>query len=193
MKSSQKEHGFTLIELLTVIAIIAILMGLLFSAMGGVRDAGNKTKAKNDVTQIVTAVKAYYTEYGKYPCTTPNAGADANDYQTDSDSDRTELFSVLMGRNTNDLNPRLILFMEIPPVKKDSAGVEILKGGADANSIFYDPWGGKYTVRMDTNYNNTLLDPYANTITVGTIAWSLGKDKKLGTATAQGDDIVSWQ
>jgi prepilin-type N-terminal cleavage/methylation domain-containing protein len=191
MKSSPKKHGFTLIELLTVIAIIAILMGLLFSAMGGVKDAGNKTKAKNDVTQIVTAVKAYYTEYGKYPCP-PNSGDDAEDHKTDSDSDRTALFKTLMGQDSN-LNPRLILFMEIPPVKKDSAGNQILRGGLDADSIFYDPWGGKYTVRMDSNYNNTVKDPYNNTITVGAIAWSLGKDKKVGTAAAQGDDIVSWQ
>ena len=28
---------------------------------------GQKTQAKNDLTQIVNAVNAYYTDYGKYP------------------------------------------------------------------------------------------------------------------------------
>ena len=61
------ENGFTLIELLIVISIIVILMGLLFPAFKGVQDQAKRTQAKNDLTQIVTAVNAFYTEYGKYP------------------------------------------------------------------------------------------------------------------------------
>ena len=60
--------GFTLIELLVVITVIAILMALLFPAFKGVQDQAKRTQAKNDLTQIVTAVNAFYTEYGKYPC-----------------------------------------------------------------------------------------------------------------------------
>src|SRR5215813_14592343 len=59
--------AFTLIELLVVIAIIAILIGLLFPAFRAVQDQAKRTQAKNDLTQIVNAVNAYYTEYGKYP------------------------------------------------------------------------------------------------------------------------------
>jgi prepilin-type N-terminal cleavage/methylation domain-containing protein len=68
-------RGFTLIELLTVIAIIAILMGLLFPAIASVREAARKTQAKNDAANIVAAVKAYYTEYGKYPDLSGSAGS----------------------------------------------------------------------------------------------------------------------
>ena len=68
--NSLAENGFTLIELLVVITIIVILMGLLFPAFRGVQDQAKKTQAKNDLTQIVTAVNAFYTEYGKYPITT---------------------------------------------------------------------------------------------------------------------------
>src|SRR5437879_9358394 len=64
-------RGFTLIELLIVIAIIAILIGLLFPAFKGVQDQAKRTQAKNDLTQIVTAVNAFYTEYGRYPVTVP--------------------------------------------------------------------------------------------------------------------------
>src|SRR5467141_864193 len=66
----RKSRAFTLIELLVVITIIVILMGLLFPAFRGVQDQAKKTQAKNDLTQIVTAVNAYYTEYGKYPVVT---------------------------------------------------------------------------------------------------------------------------
>src|SRR5713226_5861854 len=63
-------EAFTLIELLVVITIVAILIGLLFPAFRGVQDQAKKTQAKNDLMQIVTAVNAFYTEYGKYPLAT---------------------------------------------------------------------------------------------------------------------------
>ncbi|MEP6709280.1 MAG: prepilin-type N-terminal cleavage/methylation domain-containing protein, partial [Verrucomicrobiota bacterium] len=62
--------GFTLLELLVVIAIITVLAGLLFPAFIGAQKQAKKTQAKNDVTQIVTAVNGFYTEYGKYPLVT---------------------------------------------------------------------------------------------------------------------------
>jgi len=64
---TQGRHAFTLIELLVVIAIIAVLIGLLFPAFRAVQDQAKKTQAKNDLTQIVNAVNAFYTDYGKYP------------------------------------------------------------------------------------------------------------------------------
>src|SRR6266480_1240348 len=69
-KSPGRSSAFTLIELLVVIAIIAILIGLLFPAFRAVQDQAKRTQAKNDLTQIVNAVNAYYTDYGKYPLVT---------------------------------------------------------------------------------------------------------------------------
>src|SRR5438067_11067364 len=63
----KQANAFTLVELLVVIGIIAILMGLLFAGGRAVQQQAKRTQAKNDLAQIVTAVNAYYTEYGKYP------------------------------------------------------------------------------------------------------------------------------
>src|ERR1700693_2642481 len=63
----KREGAFTLIELLVVIAIIAILLGLAFPVFQGVLERAKKVQAKNDLTQVVTAVNAFYTEYGRYP------------------------------------------------------------------------------------------------------------------------------
>src|SRR5206468_11541057 len=63
----KRDRAFTLIELLVVIAIIAILVGLLFPAFKAVQNQARQTQAKNDLTQIVNAVNAFYTDYGKYP------------------------------------------------------------------------------------------------------------------------------
>src|SRR6266446_4328197 len=62
-----KDEAFTLLELLVVIAIIAILLGLVFPVFQGVQERARKVQAKNDLTQIVTAVNAFYTDYGRYP------------------------------------------------------------------------------------------------------------------------------
>src|SRR5436190_6136054 len=67
---AEHKHAFTLIELLVVIAIIAILIGLLFPAFKAVQNQARQTQAKNDLTQIVNAVNAFYTDYGKYPIST---------------------------------------------------------------------------------------------------------------------------
>src|SRR5437588_9227240 len=65
-----KAHGFTLVELVVVILIIGTLAALLVPAASRTLDRAKSAQAKNDVTQIVTAVNAYYTEYGKYPIAT---------------------------------------------------------------------------------------------------------------------------
>src|SRR5437016_7239394 len=65
-----RAHGFTLIEMIVVILIIATLAALLVPAASRTLDRAKSAQAKNDVTQIVTAVNAFYTEYGKYPIAT---------------------------------------------------------------------------------------------------------------------------
>ena len=65
-------EGFTLIELLTVIAIIAVLAGLLFPAIKSALQRAEIAQAQNDVKSIETALKMFYIDYGKWP--TGNAG-----------------------------------------------------------------------------------------------------------------------
>ena len=50
-----RNPAFTVIEFLAVVAIIAILVGLLFPAFKAVQNQARQTHAKNDLTQIVNA------------------------------------------------------------------------------------------------------------------------------------------
>jgi prepilin-type N-terminal cleavage/methylation domain-containing protein len=198
--------GFTLIELLVVITVIAILIALLFPAFTGVLDQAKRTQAKNDLVQIVTAVNAFYTEYGKYPGDV-QTGDDEGDFFTGADSNNNMLFDILRGDpsngNVQTYNPKAIAFFQ-PPIAKDLANP---KSGIGGNGRLYDPWGSCYRVRMDNNYSGTVENPYSknagfNPIQLGVIAWSLGKnldgartatgsgDKKTGTYD---DDVISWQ
>ncbi len=204
--SSRFDGGFTLIELLVVISVIAILMALLFPAFRGVQDQARRTQAKNDLMQIVTAVNAFYTEYGQYPCVA-QSGTDAQDFFAADDNSNNTLFDILRGDpnngNVQTYNPKAIAFFQ-PIIAKD---LNNPRSGIGGNRRLYDPWGSSYRVRIDSNFSGTVENPYSqnagfNPIQLGVIAWSIGKDQAgAETATSGGDkttgtyedDVISWQ
>ena len=191
-------RAFTLIELLVVIAIIAVLAGLAFPVLNGVMARAKKTQAKNDTVQIVTAVNAFYTEYGRYPVTVPSGnttdasvGSGAAPSGATAYGNNSVVLNVLRSNTRGSdaatvatLNPRQIVFLSVPDVKAASnprAGVTSPAG------VFYDPWGSQYHVVIDTNYDNELPNPYSansgagpDPLTIGVIAWSLGQNGSLG-------------
>ena len=189
------EQGFTLIELLVVIAIIAALLGLAFPVFQGALDRAKKLQAKNDVTQIVTAVNAFYTEYGKYPLVT-----DDTPIANNSDLLYT-LRGVANGANAgNAVNTRQIVF--ISPAEDTSQTNP--KGKIGSTGQFCDPWGQPYKIAIDGNYDNQITNPYTadtgagpGTLRQGVLAWSYGKDTKLGNngdgKYKNSDDVISWQ
>src|SRR5207249_1198831 len=104
--NAECRDAFTLIELLIVISIIIILMGLLFPAFRGAQDQAKKVQAKNDLTQIVTAVNAFYTEYGRYP------GSQNNDVTYGARGQpNDQLFNELRGLGSTAVNTRQIVFI----------------------------------------------------------------------------------
>ena len=56
-------HGFTLIELLTVIAIIALLAGLLFPAVARMTDRADTSKCLSNLKQIGASINLYCAEH----------------------------------------------------------------------------------------------------------------------------------
>ena len=65
--SSVRRNGFTLVELLTVIAIIAILMGILVPAVSAVRNAARQSQCKQNVRQLAMALQNYFSVKGRFP------------------------------------------------------------------------------------------------------------------------------
>lgn len=196
-----RPSGFTLVELLTVIAIIAILMGILFPTIGSAIESAKKAQAKNDTIQIVTAIKGYYTEYGRYPLL-PAVLTDGK-YTANNQDQLFNVLRVITGLNGEQLalNPRKIVFLEVPAAKKEGrAGVQVT--GSNAGKWF-DPWGNPYQVWIDHDYDNKVDNPYTvptagnNPLDTGVIAFSIGKDGQGGsgskTAGAGKDDVISWQ
>jgi prepilin-type N-terminal cleavage/methylation domain-containing protein len=184
MHPSRTRSGFTLIELLTVIAIIAILMGLLLPALSAAKNAAKKAQAKNDVTQLVTAVKAFYTDYGVYPVDPGNTvtgnskdaeWGDAGGIRPISDvvnvlrADLTVGDTISSGSSPLSINTRETIYLDVPFVKvltspKNGLGTGKETGNSNGSKggQWYDPWGGTYIVCIDTNY-----DGYTDANTLG--------------------------
>lgn len=204
-------RGFTLIELLVVIAIIAILVGLLFPAFKAVQNQARSTQAKNDLTQIVNAVNAFYTDYGKYPLVTADTIITGTSTTTNA-----ALLNVLRGMDAIN-NPRQIVFINPSDVKnpasprsgiatQDATSPVCGVSASVARGSFVDPWGTPYNVEIDGSYDNQIPNPYtanagATPLSIGVIGWSLGKDQCGALAAGAGDkntgvyddDVISWQ
>jgi prepilin-type N-terminal cleavage/methylation domain-containing protein len=207
-KPPHQSPAFTLIELLVVIAIIAILIGLLFPAFRAVQNQAKQTQAKNDLTQIVNAVNAFYTDYGKYPLVTADTIISGT---TASPNNNSDLFYTLraqaLGANAaNAMNPRVIVFISPPYVKNETAG-QRRSGVSNTDGRYYDPWGTPYLAEIDGGYDNQLPNPYSlnagpTTLGIGVIAWSFGIDQQSQSvpgpapdknAGVNADDAISWQ
>jgi len=219
--------AFTLIEMIVVMLIIATLVALFMGAATNVFDRARRTQAKNDVIQIATAVNAFYTEYGRYPVNVPPGntrdaffGTGAVPAGSNSYTNNDVLLDVL--RNNTDpsgpnlatvnlLNPRQIPFLS-PGGAKNTVPP---RGGIATDRRYYDPWGSQYAVLIDTNYDNTLTNPYSDTdgsagttpLRLGAVAYSYGKNGALGGGSASSpytseggsagvfkgsSDILSW-
>jgi prepilin-type N-terminal cleavage/methylation domain-containing protein len=203
VSSRRTLFAFSLIELLVVIMIIAILLGLAFPVFQGVQNQARKAQARNDLAQIVTAVNAYYAEYGRYPL----APATPADTTFGTAPTNAQLFNELRSVTVTQ-NPRRIVFLS-PPDAKDPinprAGISLAPASAGQ---YFDPWGKPYLIRIDSDYDNQVTNPYSQNaggaplLRSGVIAWSFGKDalsqsissapsdKNTGTNK---DDVISWQ
>ena len=83
-----KRRAFTLIELLTVIAIIAILAGLLLPVFAMVRESARKSSCMSNMHTIIQALKVYHDDWHAYPETLyggyyRNNGGACNAYPND--------------------------------------------------------------------------------------------------------------
>jgi len=164
-----REAAFTLVELLVVVTIIGLLVGLISVAVPKAIESGMKTKAKGELTAIVSAVKAYKQEYGRWP------GANTTSDTTFQDANSKYLVAALSGiSNTLVENPKSVRFLE----------------GADTDGKMKDPWGTQYLILVDTDDSNSMT--YKNkTIGISVFAVSFGKDQKQDATPGSGDDVFS--
>jgi len=185
-------RGFTLTELLVVISIIGLLAGLVTVGVPRAMEAGKKAKAKGDLTAIVSAVKAYRQEYGRWPVNLPSGIDDedseaAGTYSWFDGNNSKQLMKILTASTSDNsgLNPKRIRFLE----------------GPDEEGNFVDPWKTQYIVKLDTNDSSSIEyygAAYKPNIQLSVIALSLGppggsKSVQANPDSPQCKNIFSWR
>jgi prepilin-type N-terminal cleavage/methylation domain-containing protein len=198
MKTSRlmnKQSAFTLIELLVVITIIGILASMAFPVVNGVMARARKVKALAVIKDLQVAVKAYQTEYNRFPSTSTAADETVK-------TDTGDLIATLMAADSElaagGLNPRGISFIELPVAKNGRGGV--IGSGPDDYTLV-DEWGQPYVVIMDSNGDNRIENPDVGNadstissgapaqLPLGVAVFSYGPDAKELTK----DDVTSWR
>lgn len=210
-------RGFTLIEMLVVIAIIAILAGILVPVLASARRKAKITQAKQEMSNIEAAISAYQATYTLAPIAKlPNGMIGPNDGRPDLDYSYTEenasVISILMDvddhpANLNhSRNPQKHAFLNA----NTKASTTLPGVGSDWN--FRDPWGNPYVIAFDLDFDNKvhirnpsqpeccaipggrIYDPYPyGAIAKPVIIWSKGPDGKAeqGTGPVFGDEPLN--
>ena len=97
MNDKHRKYGFTMIELLTVVAIIAMLVGLLIPALNMVRNAAKQAKQRAQLTTIDSALMVWRNDHGEYP---------ESDLEPDRDyCGAKKLTEALLGRDLMGFHP----------------------------------------------------------------------------------------
>ena len=175
-----KRRHFTLIEMLVVVAVIAILIGILIPTIGTVMEKVKQSKTKAIINSLRLGIKQYESTYGFLPWTGENTDKFI-EYTSGNGTNPLydELLNTLEG-NDKSLNPRGIKFLDM------------------SDSDYKDAWDEELNVVLDLDYNSSIDNSLIygdGTKNTEIIIWSAGPDgdHNADDSHADNDDNVnSW-
>lgn len=131
MKTKQTQ-GFTIVELLTVMAVIAVLIGLLIPALAMVRDKAKELQQKAQFHSVDVGLALYKSEFGAYPESKDNSIAPVNTVDADVYCGANKLAEAMVGWD----------FLGFHPKSGFTASGENDLDGDGTSVLIYNPTGG---------------------------------------------------
>jgi len=171
-------RSFTLIELMAVVAVIAILAGLVLGGAGAVRQRAARGQAKAEIASIEAGLSRYQMDFGSYPISsgiTPsgtNYPASPSAYTTAGQALFTNLWGAATYGATTTTRRQ---YLNVKPSMVNTSGV----------NYFIDPWGyayGYYWSGTNSLFGGAVPD-----------VWSTGGQNGTGTQTNRAKWITSWE
>lgn len=144
IRASGKRRGFTLVELMVVIAMIALIMGAMASAVTSAQERSREQKALSEVKVISQAVLAYENwdrGSGRYELPT----------LTEADCDRSNL-SFLIGEGEGAKSGGTIPAQLIAQLQRGA---------------MRDPWGTPYRITIRKGGANVKMQSATGTLRTG--------------------------
>ncbi len=129
-------RGFTLIELLTVIAIIAILAGVLIPSLVGAKEKTARAETQSMINALEIAIENFKLDYNQYPWAPPP-------YTPDT------LVSADIIRELIPDDPRITAGQVPTYNKKGRSYIKSLKDRYVKDGTLVDPWGQEYQFEYD--------------------------------------------
>jgi len=182
---SNRRRAFTLVELLTVIAIIAILAALLLPVLGRAKLNAQKTQAKLQVQDILTAIQNYNSAYSRFPVSSGvQSVAGGNEFTYGGSLFQTQVVptipaDIIYTTNNSEVIAILMDITNYPNGSGATANVNYQKNPqktiflnakmvADTNTwpgvgpdlVYRDPWGNPYVITVDMDEDNQMVDAF---------------------------------
>lgn len=177
------------LEFFLICLAFAILAGFFFPAPSCGPVDTKQPHAETTAQNLKNAISAYFTEYREYPLPDP-----VTDVTTDSGH---ALMDIILGsdrqKGPGGRNARGIAFFTDKEAKpmgggRFRKGITLDSGGGGE---LWDPWGNRYRVRFDSNFDNRLEKPDApdTPIPDAIAVWSAGPDGNFDTWK---DNVKTW-
>jgi type II secretory pathway pseudopilin PulG len=169
---------------------VGFLAGLLMPAVSNARNKATEAKAHVEIQAIKQAMQQYYTEYGTWPGQAGQGG----DHRY-AGQEYKQLLEVLQGNdvelNGRKCNPKKIAFLAV----NESSIAKFARGTAQPGELA-DPWGNRYEIVADWNFDNRIDSPLADgggAQGQSVVVWSYGWRGASAPPSANSKHIRSWQ